>query len=158
MQNINAILRDEQWKKLEPFLVGRPGDAGMSGRDNRLFIEAVLWVVLKSGSWSNLSPEFGRWRTSYMRFRRWTKANVWRRIYEKLDDDHELKAILEAIATLGDEHLRLNTERAIRRADVRNYSRAFASTNGQNPRVINDDELSSPWVWLVVNDSSKKSD
>ncbi|AMO94111.1 hypothetical protein CFter6_1401 [Collimonas fungivorans] len=125
----------------------------MCGRDNRLFMEAVLWVALKSGSWSNLSPEFGRWRTSYMRFRRWTKADVWRRLAENLVDDQELQVMLGAIVDLGDEHTRLNTERSIRRSNVKIYGRALASAAGANAKPVRADELSSSWVWLVTNDS-----
>jgi transposase len=153
MQKINGVLRDDQWEKLEPLLVGRPGDSGMCGRDNRLFMEAVLWVALKAGTWSNLAPEFGRWRTSYMRFRRWTKADVWRRVTESLADEHELQAILQAIITLGDEHTRLNTERSIRRTNVKIYGRALASAIGTNAKPERTDELSSSWVWLVTNDA-----
>jgi transposase len=153
MQKIDGILRDDQWDKLEPLLIGRPGDSGMCGRDNRLFMEAVLWVALKSGSWSNLSPEFGRWRTSYMRFRRWTKADAWRRLAENLVDDLELQAMLGAIVTLGDEHTRLNTERSIRRTNVKIYGRALASAAGANAKPARADELSSSWVWLVTDDS-----
>ena len=153
MQKIDGVLRDDQWEKLEPLLVGRPGDSGMCGRDNRLFMEAVLWVALKSGSWSNLSPEFGRWRTSYMRFRRWTKADVWRRLAENLVDDQELQVMLGAIVDLGDEHTRLNTERSIRRSNVKIYGRALASAAGANAKPVRADELSSSWVWLVTNDS-----
>ncbi|PFH08407.1 transposase [Collimonas sp. PA-H2] len=152
MQKINRVLRDDQWEKLEPLLVGRPGDSGMCGRDNRLFMEAVLWVALKTGTWSNLAPEFGRWRTSYMRFRRWTKADVWRRVAESLADHHELQVILQAIIVLGDEHTRLNTERSIRRANVKTYGRALASASGAGAKPARGDELSSSWVWLVSDD------
>ncbi|WP_081992509.1 transposase [Collimonas arenae] len=152
MHKINSVLRDDQWEKLEPLLVGRPGDSGMCGRDNRLFMEAVLWVALKAGTWSNLAPEFGRWRTSYMRFRRWTKADVWRRVAENLVDEHELQVILQAIIILGDEHTRLNTERSIRRDNVKIYGRALASAAGANTKPPRADELSSSWVWLVSND------
>lgn len=153
MQKIVGVLQDDQWQKLEPLLVGRPGDSGMCGRDNRLFMEAVLWVALKFGSWSNLSPEFGRWRTSYMRFRRWTKADVWRRLSENLADDHALQVMLEAIVTLGDEHTRLNAERSIRRENVKIYGRALASAVDAHAKPGHHDDVSSPWVWLVTNDS-----
>jgi len=113
----------------------------------------VLWVALKSGTWSNLSPEFGRWRTSYMRFRRWTKADVWRRLAENLADDQELQVMLGAIVILGDEHTRLNTERSIRRTNVKIYGRALASAAGASAKPARADELSSSWVWLVTDDS-----
>jgi transposase len=45
MQEIRKLLRDDQWKRLEPLLPGKAGDRGATGRDNRLFLEAVLWIV-----------------------------------------------------------------------------------------------------------------
>jgi len=38
-------LRDGQWKRLEALLLGKVGDRGRSGADNRLFVEAVLWIA-----------------------------------------------------------------------------------------------------------------
>ena len=156
MQKFNGVLQDAQWERLEPLLIGRPGDSGMSGRDNRMFMEAVLWVALKSGSWSNLSPEFGRWRTSYMRFRRWTKADVWRRLCDSFADDQELLTLLSAITQLGDEHTRQNTERSIRRTNIKMYDRALASSRRVVPQQISGDEHASSWVWLVSNDAQKE--
>lgn len=37
-------LRDEQWKQIEALLHSKVGDRGRSGADNRLFVEAVLWI------------------------------------------------------------------------------------------------------------------
>ncbi|WP_084758316.1 transposase [Komagataeibacter intermedius] len=37
------ILTDAQWAKMEPLCLGKKTDQGRSGKDNRLFIEAVLW-------------------------------------------------------------------------------------------------------------------
>ena len=39
------VLTDAQWAKMEPRCLGKPGDPGRSGKDNRLFVEAVLWIT-----------------------------------------------------------------------------------------------------------------
>jgi transposase len=39
------ILTDAQWAKMEPFCLGKVTDRGRSGKDNRLFLEAVLWIA-----------------------------------------------------------------------------------------------------------------
>lgn len=46
---VRKILRDDQWKRIEQMLPGKLGDPGRSGEDNRLFVEAVLWVA-RTGS------------------------------------------------------------------------------------------------------------
>ena len=36
-------LRDDQWERIKHLLPGKPGDVGVTARDNRRFIEAVLY-------------------------------------------------------------------------------------------------------------------
>jgi transposase len=43
------VLTDAQWAKMEPLCLGKPGDPGRSGNNNRLFVEAVLWIA-RTGS------------------------------------------------------------------------------------------------------------
>jgi len=38
------ILRDDQWNRIESLLSGKAGDRGATGNNNRLFIEAILWI------------------------------------------------------------------------------------------------------------------
>ncbi|MCJ8510243.1 hypothetical protein MUU53_20360, partial [Rhizobium lemnae] len=42
------LLIDAQWAKTELYCVGTSTDPGRSGRDNLLFLEAVLWVMRKA--------------------------------------------------------------------------------------------------------------
>jgi len=39
------VLTDAQWAKMAPHCLGKPSDPGRSGEDNRLFVEAVLWIA-----------------------------------------------------------------------------------------------------------------
>ncbi|QHP73051.1 transposase [Bradyrhizobium sp. LCT2] len=39
------VLTDAQWAKMEPLCLGKPSDPGRSGNNNRLFVEAVLWIA-----------------------------------------------------------------------------------------------------------------
>ncbi len=38
-------LRDDQWQRLEPMLPGQASDPVRTAEDNRLFIDAVLWIA-----------------------------------------------------------------------------------------------------------------
>ena len=71
------VLTDAQWAKMEPRCLGKPGDPGRSGKDNRLFVEAVLWIVRTGSPWRDLPPLFGNWNSVFTRFRDWVKADVW---------------------------------------------------------------------------------
>jgi hypothetical protein len=42
---MNRVLRDDKWERIAPLVPGKVGDPGRSGPDNRLFVEAVLWIV-----------------------------------------------------------------------------------------------------------------
>lgn len=39
------LLRDDQWVRIEHFLPGKLDDRGVTAADNRLFVEAVLWIA-----------------------------------------------------------------------------------------------------------------
>jgi transposase len=70
-------LTDERWGLIASHLPGKKGDPGRQARDNRLFIEAVFWVVRNHASWRSLPADFGKWYTAYTRFRRWTLDGRW---------------------------------------------------------------------------------
>ena len=57
------VVDDAAWEKVAPLLPGKPTDSGATGRDNRLFLEAVLWRVRTGVPWRDL-PEQGRHLTS----------------------------------------------------------------------------------------------
>jgi len=70
------VLADVQWAKMEPHCLGKPTDPGRSGRNNRLFVEAVLWIVRTGSPWRDLPERFGNWSTAFRRFRDWREADV----------------------------------------------------------------------------------
>src|SRR5258707_13773588 len=81
------ILSDAQWAKMEPLCLGKPGDPGRSGKNNRLFVEAVLWIARTGSPWWDLPAMFGHWNSTFTRFRDWVKADVWKRLFEAGSDD-----------------------------------------------------------------------
>jgi transposase len=87
------LLRDDQWARLEPLLPGKAGDRGVTAKDNRLFIEAVLWMARTGAPWRDLPAPFGHWHSVYMRFSRWSKQGVWARLAAVLADDPDLEEL-----------------------------------------------------------------
>ena len=53
------VLSDEQWAQIEPLLPGRKGDPGRSGKNNRLFVDAVVWLAKTGAPWCDLPERFG---------------------------------------------------------------------------------------------------
>ena len=45
---------------------GKQGDSGATGKDNRLFPEAVLWRVRTGLPWPDLPREFGNWNSEWV--------------------------------------------------------------------------------------------
>ena len=56
-------------------------------RDNRIFVDGVLWVLRSGARWSDLSERYGKWKSVHKRFTRWAKAGVWERIFAVLIKD-----------------------------------------------------------------------
>ena len=77
-------LRDDQWERIKDLLPGKKGDPGKTGGDNRLFIEAVLWIARTGSPWRDLLPAFGNWHSVYTRYSRWGKKGVWKRLLEQI--------------------------------------------------------------------------
>jgi transposase len=44
-------LRDDQWDRIRDLLPGREGTVGVTARDNRLFVEAVLYRYRTGMPW-----------------------------------------------------------------------------------------------------------
>ena len=70
MQRRHA-LTDEQWERIQDLLPGKVGDPGRSGKDNRLFVDAVLYVAKTGVPWRDLPERFGHWNSVWRRFDRW---------------------------------------------------------------------------------------
>ncbi|WP_373530913.1 transposase [Vampirovibrio sp.] len=62
------------WEKIEHVLPGKKRDPGRTAQDNRLFLNAVLWVLRSGAFWIDL-PERRRGWSRGMRSSKWTYAN-----------------------------------------------------------------------------------
>jgi transposase len=84
-------LNDAQWAIIEPFCLGKKSDPGQTGRDPRLFMEAVLWIVRTGAQWRELPGEFGKWNSVFKRFRRWVQVDVFYRMFKVLAADADFE-------------------------------------------------------------------
>ena len=58
-------LNDQQWARIAEMLPGKKSDPGRTGKDNRLFINGVLWVLRSGAQWDELPRNaFGTTRCS----------------------------------------------------------------------------------------------
>ena len=82
------VLTDAQSATMEPLCLGKPTDPSRTGSDNRLFLEAVLWIARTD---SHLPPTFGNWNTVFKRYRDWVQAGVFRRIFDAVSGDPDME-------------------------------------------------------------------
>jgi len=80
-------LRDDQWERIKDLLPGQPGKAGANVKDNRLFVEAVLYRYRAGIPWRDLLERFGDFRVVHTRFSRWSRKGVWQQLFESLTLD-----------------------------------------------------------------------
>jgi putative transposase len=88
------VLRDGQWERISGLIIGRPDQRGSTGRDNRMFVEGVLWIVRTGSPWRDLPEAFGEWNSVFRRFSRWSAKGVWRRMFEALSDDPDFEYLI----------------------------------------------------------------
>ena len=79
-------ITDQQWQQIAHLLPGKVGDVGRSAIDNRLFINAVIWIARSGAPWRDLPERFGSWNSVFQRFRRWAKAGVWKQVFQALQE------------------------------------------------------------------------
>lgn len=91
---IRRELTDAQWARIERLVPGKEGDKGRHGEDNRLFVDAVLWIARTGSPWRDLPPEFGKWNSVFQRFRRWAKKGVWESLFKALVESPDFEYLI----------------------------------------------------------------
>ena len=88
------VLRDDQWEKIKDHLPGNAQSCGMTAKDNRLFLEAVLWIARTGSPWRDLPQRFGHWHRVYVRYNRWSKKGTWAKLAAIAAKDPDLEYLM----------------------------------------------------------------
>jgi putative transposase len=88
------VLSDVQWDRMAGLIIGRPDQCGSTGRDNRMFVEGVLWIVRTGAPWRDLPEIFGNWNSAFRRFSRWSEKGIWDRIFTAMADDLDFEYLI----------------------------------------------------------------
>lgn len=98
-------LKDAQWDRIKDLLPGRAGTPGARAKDNRLFVDAVLYRYRSGGAWRDLPARFGDWKNIHRRHSRWSDTAVWLRVFSHLsaDKDNEY-AMIDATIVRAHQH------------------------------------------------------
>ena len=88
------VLSDTAWSRMTRYIIGDERSRGGSGRDNRMFVEGVLWIVRTGSPWRDLPEVFGDWNSVFRRFSRWSSKGVWHRIFVAMADDPDFDYLI----------------------------------------------------------------
>ena len=123
-------LSTKQWNRIKDMLPGVPSAPGMlpgvpsalgaTGRDNRLFVNGVLWILRSGAPWRHLPERYGDWKKTHRRFSRWAKSGVWEKIFADLtaDSDNDYIAIDSTIVRAHQHAASARGKKKIRRWGV----------------------------------------
>ena len=86
-------------------LPGQAGQPGATAKDNRLFVDAVLYRYRAGIPWRDLPARFGDFRVVHTRHSRWSHSGVCQRVFEALaqDADNEY-AMIDATIVRAHQH------------------------------------------------------
>jgi transposase len=94
MHEQRFVVSDVLWQRPGSDLSGKFSDARATAKDNRLFLEAVLWRVRTGSPWRDLPPAFGQWNSQFQRFCRWAKSGVFESLFKAMSEDPDLEYAL----------------------------------------------------------------
>lgn len=101
---MDYAISDERWERIAPLLPGKPSDPGRTARDNRLFLDAVLWIARTGAPWPALPKHFGKYNSVFQRFNRWAKRGVWVRIFDALQEPDAEWLLLDSTTVRAHQH------------------------------------------------------
>jgi transposase len=97
-------IKDADWERIKDQLPGQPGQHGKVAKNNRLFIDAVLWIAKTGAPWRDLPEYFGNWNSVWRRLDRWANKGVWQRVFAILQDPDLEWVILDSTAIRAHPH------------------------------------------------------
>ena len=87
-------ISDRIWGLLAPLLPGSGGSVGRPASDNRLFVNAVFWIMRTGAPWRDLPPDLGDWKNTHRRFSRWIDRSVWEKLLNVLRGEPDYKWLM----------------------------------------------------------------
>ncbi len=67
----------------------------LTDKDNRKFVDAVLYVLKNGIGWRQIPIEYGNWNSIWRRFNRWSSIGIWNKVFDTIKP--ELKDKIVAI-------------------------------------------------------------
>ena len=99
-------LTDQEWEQIVPLLPAEKNSRpGRPSKDNRLMINAMVWIARSGAPWRDLPERYGPWKSVYSRFRKWIEAGILDNIFRVLSLEAELDELfLDATIVKAHQH------------------------------------------------------
>ena len=133
-------ISDKIWELLAPQLPGREGVWGGVAKDNRLFINAVFWILRTGAPWRDVPPDYGDWKNVHRRFCRWRDRGIWENLLNAVIDEPDCEWLM-----IDASHAKVHPHAAGARGGNQDMSR---TKGGSTPRYI------WPWMRMVCRSES----
>ena len=99
-------LTDQEWEQIVPLLPAEKNSRpGRPSKDNRLMINAMVWIARSGAPWRDLPERYGPWKSVYSRFRKWIEDGILDNIFRVLSLEAELDELfLDATIVKAHQH------------------------------------------------------
>ena len=99
-------LTDQEWEQIAPLLPPEKNSRpGRPSKDNRLMINAMIWIARSGAPWRDLPERYGSWNSVYSRFRKWIEDGILDNVFRVLSLDAELDELfLDATIVKAHQH------------------------------------------------------
>ena len=99
-------LTDQEWEQIAPLLPPEKNSRpGRPSKDNRLMINAMVWIARSGAPWRDLPERYGPWKSVYSRFRKWIEDGILDNIFRVLSLEAELDELfLDATIVKAHQH------------------------------------------------------
>jgi len=88
-------LTDKQWAKIEPIIIKKLDTrGGYNAGNNRIFVNACLWIVRTGAPWRDLPPQYGIYNAVHRRYKRWCDKRIWDYILAELIDEPDYEWLM----------------------------------------------------------------
>ena len=87
-----STITEERYAFVRLHLSVRRGNVRIS---TLTMINAILFVAENVCTWRALPPRFGNWHTVYTRMRRWADAGVLDRLFDALQEHHQVRVTVD---------------------------------------------------------------
>ena len=105
MNRQNMELDDEKWNAFKELLPSETGRRGRPAKDNRLIVDAILWILRTGAPWRDLPNYYGSWNTVYTRFNRWTKQGILDDVFDHLKSNYDNESnMIDSSAVKAHQH------------------------------------------------------